>query len=111
MTGRDLPAEQIATSAQAGDADADATLGRYVDRLARGLAHVINVVDPDIVVFGGGLSNVERLYQELPERLPRWVFGGEVTTPVVPAAHGDASGVRGAAWLWPRDAEPQPETD
>lgn len=111
LTGRDLPAEEVAASAEAGEPDADATLRRYEDRLARSLAHVINVVDPDIVVFGGGLSNVERLYREIPERLPQWVFGGEVTTPVVPAAHGDSSGVRGAAWLWPSDVEPPTEVD
>ncbi len=105
LTGRELKAEQIAAAAASGDSDADATLRRYEDRLARSLAHVINLVDPDVVVLGGGLSNVDRLYAEVPEQLPQWVFGGEVQTPVVPAAHGDASGVRGAAWLWPRDVE------
>lgn len=77
---------------------------RYEDRLARGLASIINVLDPDVIVFGGGMSNVERLYRTVPELLPRWVFGGEAATPIRPAMHGDSSGVRGAAWLWPPGA-------
>ena len=78
-----------------------ATVQRFEDRLARGLAHVINVLDPDVLVFGGGLSKVERIYQEVAARLPRYVFGGEMTTTLLPARFGDSSGVRGAAWLWP----------
>lgn len=102
-TGEQLSAEEIAARAQADDAGADATLHRYVDRLTRALAHVVNVLDPDVIVLGGGLSNIERLEREVPRRLPGWVFGGEATTPVRHAAHGDASGVRGAARLWPPD--------
>lgn len=102
-TGEQLSAEEIAARAQADDAGADATLHRYVDRLTRALAHVVNVLDPDVIVLGGGLSNIERLEREVPRRLPGWVFGGEATTPVRRAAHGDASGVRGAARLWPPD--------
>ncbi len=81
------------------DPRAAETLELYLDHLARGLASVINVLDPDVIVLGGGLSNVEAIYAALPQRLPAWVFGGECDTPVVRAAHGDSSGVRGAAWL------------
>lgn len=76
-------------------------LDRYEDRLARALATVINVFDPAVIVLGGGLSNAQRLYQNLPQRLPRYVFSDVVHTRIVQAQHGDASGVRGAAWLWP----------
>jgi fructokinase len=86
---------------KAGNPDAVATVERFVDRLTRGLAHIINMLDPDIFVFGGGLSKAEHLYREIPERLPRYVFGREAATPIVPARYGDSSGVRGAAWLWP----------
>lgn len=99
--GDTLNAARIAELAAAGDAQASATLNRYLDRLARALASVINVLDPDVVVLGGGVSRIERLYQELPKRLPAYVFSDCFATPVVPARHGDASGVRGAAWLWP----------
>lgn len=73
---------------------------RYTDRLARGLAHVINIIDPHVIVLGGGMSNVTRLYSDLPPLLPRYVFSDTVRTRVVQAQHGDSSGVRGAAWLW-----------
>jgi fructokinase len=73
----------------------------YIDRMARALASVINVLDPDVIVLGGGLSNLEGLYEAVPARWRRWVFGGEVATRLVRARHGDSSGVRGAAWLWP----------
>ena len=73
----------------------------YEHRLARGLAHVINILDPDTIVFGGGLSNIERLYQNVPAMIQRYVFSDGVETTIVRAAHGDSSGVRGAAWLWP----------
>ncbi|HEX7125674.1 MAG TPA: fructokinase [Thermodesulfobacteriota bacterium] len=102
--GGALSAAEIARRAEAGEALAAARLAAYADRLARGLAHLVNVLDPDVIVLGGGLSNVSRLYSALPERLPAYVFGGECRTPVVPARHGDSSGVRGAAWLWPRGA-------
>ncbi|MGH8885287.1 MAG: fructokinase [Egibacteraceae bacterium] len=100
-TGRRLPAADIVAAADAGEQAAQAALDRYEDRLARGLAGVVNLLDPDVIVLGGGLSNIERLYRRLPGRLVPWVFGGEVTTPIRRAAHGDSSGVRGAAWLWP----------
>ena len=100
-TGVRLGAETIAARAQAGDADAQATLARYEDRMARALASVINILDPDLIVVGGGLSNIERLYANVPARWGRYVFSDRVDTRLVPAAHGDSSGVRGAARLWP----------
>lgn len=92
-TGKRLPAEQVATLG--GDA-----LGRYEKRLARALASVINVLDPDVIVLGGGMSNVERLYTEVPRLWSKHVFSDHVATRLVRNAHGDSSGVRGAAWLW-----------
>jgi len=74
---------------------------RWEDRLARALALVINILDPDVFVFGGGLSKAERLYQNVPGLLGKYVFGGEAETPLLQARYGDSSGVRGAAWLWP----------
>ena len=100
VTGRTLTAQEINTAAEAGDREATATLDRYVERLARGLAAVINVVDPDVIVLGGGVSNVARLYTDVPPLLPRHVFGGESGAVLRPAAFGPSSGVRGAAWLW-----------
>ena len=76
-------------------------LVRYERRLAKSLAHVVNLLDPDVIVLGGGMSNVARLYLTVPGMMQEWVFGGECTTPVRQAKHGDSSGVRGAAWLWP----------
>ena len=72
----------------------------YTDRLARGLAGVINILDPDVIVLGGGVSNIERLYHDVPKLLNRYVFSDRVDTRLVKAVHGDSSGVRGAAWLW-----------
>ncbi len=100
-TGVDARGPDIVAVADSGDVLAEETLRRYEDRLARSLAQVINLLDPDVIVLGGGISNVERLYQNLPRQLPSWVFGGEADTPIRRAAHGDSSGVRGAAWLWP----------
>jgi len=87
------------------DRRALACLDLYRDRLARALATVIDVVDPDVVVLGGGLSNIAALYIGLPALIGRYAFSDAIDTPVVPAAHGDSSGVRGAAWLWPDDDE------
>jgi fructokinase len=101
VTGRDETPAAIAASAGAGDAAARATLDRYLDRLARGLAAVINLIDPEVIVLGGGLSNIRALYDEVPKRWSAWVFSDTVTTRLVPPLHGDSSGVRGAAWLWP----------
>ena len=104
-TGQRLDARAIATAADAGDAAAERTMRRYVDRLARALASIINVLDPDVIVAGGGLSNIDRLYRETPAHWGRFVFSDRVSTPFRRAVHGDSSGVRGAAWLWPVDAE------
>ncbi len=91
---------QLVERAASGDATAETTLLRYEDRLARALASVINLVDPEIIVLGGGLSNLERLYTGVPGRLDPYVFSDRVETPIVPPKYGDSSGVRGAAWLW-----------
>lgn len=100
-TGKDMTPPQIVAAAQNGDKQAEETLGRYEDRLARALAMVINILDPAAIVLGGGLSQIERLYSRVPERWTRYVFSDVVHTPLLPPRHGDASGVRGAAWLWP----------
>jgi fructokinase len=76
-------------------------MDRYVGRLARGLAHVINILDPHVIVLGGGLSGIARLYEDVPRALKAEVFSDAVATKIVPPKHGDSSGVRGAAWLWP----------
>jgi fructokinase len=99
--GDSVAAEEVATRADQGDAMAEAALRRYEDRLARALASVVNLLDPDVVVLGGGLSNLPRLYAAVPERLSALVFSDRVDTPIRPPKHGDSSGVRGAAWLWP----------
>ncbi|HEY6213514.1 MAG TPA: ROK family protein [Vicinamibacterales bacterium] len=98
--GDSLDADAIAARAAAGEPRATASLDRYVDRMARALATIINVIDPDVIVLGGGLSNIERLYDDVPARWGPHVFSDRVTTRLVRAKHGDASGVRGAAWLW-----------
>ncbi len=99
--GRGLTAGEVAAL---GDARAEAALTRYEDRLARALAVVINILDPHVVVLGGGLSNLARLYENLPPRLAAHVFSDRVDTRILPPKHGDSSGVRGAAWLWPKPA-------
>jgi fructokinase len=101
VTGRTLTTREIVAEFEAGDRQALAAIERFEDRLARGLAQVINILDPDVIVIGGGVSRVEHLYRELPQRLPTYIFGGEASTPILPAMYGDSSGVRGAAWLWP----------
>ncbi len=103
-TGVPLSADAIAAAAAAGDAACEETLVRYEGRLARALASIVNVLDPDAIVLGGGLSNLERLYARVPARWGQWVFSDRVDTPVLAPAHGDSSGVRGAAWLWEADA-------
>jgi fructokinase len=107
-TGETLAPEAIAARAAAGDGAAEATLLRYEDRMARALASVINVLDPEVVVLGGGLSNLSRLYDAVPRRWARYVFSDRVDTRLVPPRHGDSSGVRGAAWLWPPGSDPGP---
>jgi fructokinase len=104
-TGTALDAETIAAHAAAGDARCRATLARYEERMARALASVINVLDPDVIVLGGGLSNLEQLYAGVPRLWGAWVFSDRVDTPLRPPRHGAASGVRGAAWLWEPDED------
>ncbi len=103
VAGERAAAMEIATRAAAGDITAGASLRRYEERLARALAHVINLLDPDVIVLGGGLSNVAALYTDVPQLWGQWVFSDRVDTRLVAHRHGDSSGVRGAAWLWPRD--------
>lgn len=100
MTGQDAPADQIAASTGRSE---QAAMDRLVDRLARGLAVVCNIVDPDVIVLGGGVSNVARLYRDLPALVEHYAFTLEAPPRIVKNRHGDASGVRGAAWLWPQD--------
>jgi fructokinase len=104
-TGQARTTYEIAAGLGSGDPDALASFSRYVDRLARGLATVVNVVDPDVVVLGGGMSNLPGLASATRAALPAWVFTDEVSTRVVLNQHGDSSGVRGAAWLWPDPSE------
>lgn len=93
-------AKEIVALAEKGDLLAEAALQRYEDRMARALASVINIIDPDVIVLGGGMSNIARLYHTVPQRWNRYVFSDQVVTRLVPPRHGDSSGVRGAAWLW-----------
>ena len=104
MSGVSLRPPEIVDAAARGDAAADATLHRYEQRMARALAAIINVLDPDVIVLSGGMSNIARLYTNVPRLWREYVFcagADELRTRLVPAKHGDASGVRGAAWLWP----------
>ena len=100
-SARHASAVDIASLAESGDPHAGGALEIYEDRLARALASIINVLDPDVIVLGGGLSNIARLYDRVPRLLEPFVFSDSPDTPIVPARHGDSSGVRGAAWLWP----------
>lgn len=100
VTGALMEAAEIARRAADGDAHAEATLTRYEDRLARSLASVINILDPDAIVLGGGVSRIERLYANVPRLWQAHVHADQCVTPLHPPVHGDASGVRGAAWLW-----------
>jgi predicted NBD/HSP70 family sugar kinase len=100
-SGQQLSAAAIAARAAQGEAGAQAALHRYADRLARSLASVINLLDPEVIVLGGGMSNIASLYERVPALWGRYVFSDRVDTRLVPARYGDASGVRGAAWLWP----------
>lgn len=100
VSGEKLDAATIVARAAAGDAACDLTLQRYENRLARSLAHVINILDPDVIVLGGGMSNIERLYENVPRIWGRYVFSDRVDTRLVRNRFGDSSGVRGAAGLW-----------
>jgi len=106
-TGRSLSTGAIVDAAEAGDTVAASHIERYIDRLSRGLGHVVNILDPDVIVLGGGLSNLPMLYERVPQRWGRYVFSDRVDTRLLPPRHGDSSGVRGAAWLW-RPDEPSP---
>jgi fructokinase len=106
-TGRRRPGPEIVAAAAAGEPEARAALDRYVDRLARSLAVIVDVIDPDLVVLGGGMSNVAALYAETGAMLAGYVFSDVCVTRIVQARHGDSSGVRGAAWLWPSAEGPE----
>jgi fructokinase len=99
-TGETLTTREVAASAALGDPSAMQSMSRYHDRLARGLATIVNVLDPDVIVLGGGMSNLAGLPAAVAARLPAYVFSDSLHTRVVRAMHGDSSGVRGAAWLW-----------
>lgn len=102
QTGQSLTGvEALVDAAVQGDAACAGSLLRYTQQLARALAHVINIVDPDVIVLGGGLSNISSLYEAVPALWSQWVFSDQVVTALRPAKFGDSSGVRGAAWLWP----------
>jgi fructokinase len=95
-------ASRLPVRAAAGDIAAAAALARHTDRMARGLAVIVNILDPDVIVLGGGLSNMAHLYSDVPKAMKSYVFSDFVATPVLRNLHGDSSGVRGAAWLWPQ---------
>ena len=99
-TGTSLLAEEIVALSERGDAAAEASMMRYIHRLARATATIINVIDPHVIVLGGGMSKVARLYTDVPKLWPAFVFSDTVVTRIAPSVHGDAGGVRGAAWLW-----------
>ena len=101
--GKGVAAAKIAERARSGEPDARLALERYADRMARALGTVINILDPDVIVLGGGLSNIEMLYDLVPERWAPYIFSDRAATRLLPAQHGDSSGVRGAAWLWPKE--------
>ena len=100
LYGRKLLGAEIAAAARQGEPHAEAALTRYVERLGRGLAVICNIIDPDVIVLGGGMSNLPELYVRVPAEIARWIFSDVLATRVVPARHGDSSGVRGAAMLW-----------
>ena len=100
LTGHALEAKQIVLLASSGDESAGLCLQRYEDRMARSLAHVINILDPNVIVLGGGMGNIDRLYSNVPGLWGQYVFSDRVDTKLVAPKFGDSSGVRGAAWLW-----------
>jgi len=101
LSGKALKGAEIIKLIEQQDPVAELAMNRYEMRLAKSLAQVVNLLDPDVIVLGGGMSNNDRLYQTVPALMKQWVFGRECETPVLKAVHGDSSGVRGAAWLWP----------
>lgn len=106
VSGRELTAEEIVAAGLAGDREAAAAFDRYIDRLGRSIAVVCNIIDPEVIVLGGGLSNVPEIFERTPEVVSRYVFSDEWRTRFVPAKWGDSSGVRGAARLWPAPGNP-----
>ncbi|MGD9896336.1 MAG: ROK family protein [Candidatus Methylacidiphilaceae bacterium] len=108
VTGKRLRPEEIVRGAASNDSACEASLRRYEDRLARGLAHVVNLFDPGAIVLGGGLSNLERLYSSVPSLWGRWIFSESIVTKLLAPRHGDSSGVRGAARLWEAAGPPFP---
>jgi fructokinase len=100
LFGARLDPAAIASKADSGDSLCEKTLQLYEDRMARSLSHVINILDPDVIVLGGGMSNIQRLYENVPKLWGRYVFSDRVDTLLMRPKHGDSSGVRGAAWLW-----------
>jgi fructokinase len=102
-TGKLVKGKEISDLADQGDEVALQTLEAYEHRLAKAIASTINLLDPDVVVLAGGVCNISRLYTNVPKMLPKYTFGGECHTPIKAAVHGDSSGVRGAAWLWPAE--------
>ncbi len=103
-SGQRLKGHEVVARARAGETLAAQALDEYFEQLARGLGAVINLLDPDVIVLGGGASNIAEIYTQVPKRLSRYVFGGECDTPIKQALHGDSSGVRGAAWLNPLES-------
>jgi fructokinase len=101
LSGKALKGAEIIKLIEQQDPVAELAMSRYEMRLAKSLAQIVNLLDPDVIVLGGGMSNNDRLYQTVPALMKQWVFGRECETPVLKAVHGDSSGVRGAAWLWP----------
>lgn len=102
VTGEELSTHDIIENAGRGEEKAAHALERYCDRLARSLSYVINILDPDTIVLGGGMSNVDYLYKRVPELWGEYIYSDHIATELVPPRHGDSSGVRGAAWLWPK---------
>ena len=100
LSGRKIKAKEIPALLAGKDSDAVRAIKIYEDRLARALAAVVNILDPDVIVLGGGVSNIERLYDNVPALVGKYAFSDRIETPIVKAVHGDAGGVRGAAWLW-----------
>lgn len=106
LSGHTRRSDEIAALAEQGDPHAESALAAFERRLAKALAAYLNILDPDIVIFAGGLCHIERLYRTIPPLIPPYIFGRELRTPIRKALHGDASGVRGAAWLWPKKDTP-----
>lgn len=106
-SGRTVPVHEIVLAAKGGDADAITVIEGFYDRFARSIATLVNILDPDAIVLGGGLSNIDALYTELRPRVEHYAFSPEGRTPILKNRHGDSSGVRGAAWLWREDEAAQ----